>query len=119
MEYLSIEDAVAIAEEMSLTVRDLGLLASAIARPQASAFGEDVYVDLPAKVAALIDSINRNHVLIDGNKRLSWLCGALFARLNGRDLSAAEDDAFVVIMAVAAGEMDLALLTDWVAAHIR
>ncbi len=52
-------------------VRDLGLLQSAAARPQASAFGEDAYPSLLEKSAALVHSIARNHALVDGNKRLT------------------------------------------------
>lgn len=52
-------------------VRDLGLLESALARPQASAFGQDAYGDIHEKAAALLHSLARNHALIDGNKRLA------------------------------------------------
>jgi len=47
-------------------VRDYGLLESALARPQATAFGSDAYPGLDAKAAALLHSLASNHALIDG-----------------------------------------------------
>lgn len=99
---------------MRLIVRDPGLLAGSIARCQASVFGEDAYPTLAEKIAALIESINRSHPLIDGNKRLSWICATALAALNGCDLAATPDDADLAIRAVAASEMSLAELTRWV-----
>ena len=64
-------------------IRDLGLLGSAAARPQATAFGQDAYPDLVTKAAALLQSIVNNHALVDGNKRLGWLAAAVFLELNG------------------------------------
>jgi death-on-curing protein len=52
-------------------VRDHGLLAAALARPWASMLGEDAYRGLHGKAAALLHSLTRNHVLIDGDKRLA------------------------------------------------
>lgn len=54
----------------------MGLLGSAAARPQTTAFGEDAYQDLWTKAAALLQSILKNHALVDGNKRLAWLATA-------------------------------------------
>lgn len=99
---------------MRLVVRDPGLLAGSIARCQASVFGEHAYPTLAEKTAALIESINRSHPLIDGNKRLSWICATTLAALNGCDLVATPDDADLAIRAIAAGEISLAELTRWV-----
>jgi death-on-curing protein len=85
-------------------IRDVGLLASAAARPQASAFGADAYPDLWAKSAALLQSIVNDHPLVDGNKRLGWLACATFLELNSVAITAAPNDAvFRLVMAVAAG----------------
>lgn len=64
-------------------VVDWGLLDSAVARPQASAFGDDAYPTLHAKAAALLQSLARNHVLVDGNKRTAWGAAWTFLILNG------------------------------------
>ena len=73
-DYLSLEDELEIAEGVvdQPTVCDLGLLASAAARPRMSVFGADAYPALTSKAAALMESIARNHTLVDGNKRLAW-----------------------------------------------
>ena len=113
-EYLTTEDSLAIANQMGFLVRDAGLLASAVARPNTTAFGEDIYVTFDRKCAVLIEDINRNHPLVDGNKRLSWVGAVNFAGLNGWDLVAEQIEIFRTISAVAAGELSLDLLEHWV-----
>ena len=54
MIYLALPDLVYIAERATggkVVFRDVGLLESAAARPQATAFGEDAYPDLDTKAA--------------------------------------------------------------------
>ena len=67
-------------------LRDLGLLESAVARPQATFEGSDSYPDLLQKAAALMESLARNHPFVDGNKRVAITTTALFLRQNGRYL---------------------------------
>lgn len=111
--YLDLDDLMAAARAalapQEVAVRDLGLLQSALARPQASAFGEDAYPDLHVKAAALLESLTRNHALVDGNKRLAWVAMRLFLVLNGTDArvpSAEIGDEFV--RSVAQGHLELA-----------
>ncbi|MCA1692124.1 MAG: type II toxin-antitoxin system death-on-curing family toxin [Actinobacteria bacterium] len=86
-------------------IRDVGLLGSAAARPQTTIFGEDAYPDVWTKGAALLQSIVKNHPLVDGNKRLGWLATAVFLELNGIPaVNATNDDVFDLVMAVAAGD---------------
>lgn len=87
-------------------VRDLGLLESAAARPNASAFGEDAYPDLKSKAAALTHSIARNHALVDGNKRLALAALIAFLGVNGRRLTWTNDEAYDHIVAIASGDLD-------------
>lgn len=68
-------------------VGDYGLLDAAVARPQATVFGVDAYPDLYAKAAALLQSLARNHALVDGNKRTAWASAWTFLYLNGIELS--------------------------------
>ena len=77
-----------------------------MARPQASVLGEDAYPDLPTKAAALLHSVARNHALIDGNKRLVLAATIAFLGVNGQRLTFTNDEAYDLVMAVAAGEMD-------------
>jgi death-on-curing protein len=87
-------------------VRDYGLLESALARPQATAFGSDAYPGLDAKAAALLHSLARNHALIDGDKRLALAATIAFYGVNGRRLTLTNDEAYELIMAVAEGKLD-------------
>jgi death on curing protein len=87
-------------------VRDYGLLESAAARPQATAFGDEAYQGLDAKAAALLHSLARNHALIDGNKRLALAAVIAFSGVNGRRLILTNDQAYQLVMAVAAGQLD-------------
>ena len=87
-------------------VRDIGLLESALARPQATAFGADAYPDLDAKAAALLHSLVRNHALVDGNKRLALAGVIAFYGVNGRRLTLSNDEAYDLVIAVAEGTFD-------------
>lgn len=109
VDFLDLDDLIVVASEVieGVQVRDLGLLASAAARPRASAFGSDAYPTFPEKAAALLHSLARNHALVDGNKRLSWSATRIFCLLNGKDLAYSVDDAEALIIAAAAGEVDV------------
>jgi death-on-curing protein len=87
-------------------IRDYGLLESALARPQASAFGEDAYPDIHHKAAALLHSLARNHALVDGNKRLALAATIAFFGMNGIRLTLSNDAAYDLVTSVATGELD-------------
>jgi death-on-curing protein len=107
--YLTTDDLLVLVEELGgLQVRDFGLLDSAAHRPQATAFGDDAYPDLNTKAAVLLESIVRNHPLVDGNKRLSWVAVVVFYGLNGVVLRAPEDPAYDRVVGVAEGRLDYA-----------
>lgn len=107
-EYLDLEDLLAAAEAAvggRAEIRDLGLLHAAVARPQASAFGEDAYPDLDRKAAALLHSTVTGHPLVDGNKRLGWVAVRLFYLLNDADIRPEVDDGFDLVVRIAAGQL--------------
>lgn len=86
MRYLTVEEVLEINAEVmggSHVLRERRLLESAVARPQASAFGADAYPDLVTKAAALLHSLVLNHPFIDGNKRTAVLATLVFLDLNG------------------------------------
>lgn len=108
MIYLRLDELLRVAERATgaqVLVRDHGLLASAAARPQASAFGEDAYPDLVHKAAALMQSLASNHPLVDGNKRLALGATIAMLGLNGARLDLTEDEAYDLTIAVATGEV--------------
>lgn len=108
MIYLDLDDLLHLAERTigEVLVRDVGLLESAVARPQASAFGQDAYPTVHAKAAALLHSIARNHALVDGNKRLALASTIAFYGLNEIRLTLTNDEAYELVIAVASGEVD-------------
>ena len=106
-EYLDLDDLLAAADAAvgsRADVRDIGLLQAAVARPQATAFGEEAYPTLDEKAAALLQSIVAGHPLVDGNKRLGWVAVRLFYRLNDADVGPTPGEAFDLVVSVASGD---------------
>ena len=109
MIYLTLPELLHVAERAlrsEAPVRDHGLLESALARPQASVFGSDAYPSLGEKAAALLHSLARNHALVDGNKRLALAAIIAFLGINGVRLALTNDEAYDLVMAVAAGQLN-------------
>jgi len=107
--HLALEDLLHVAERTLGSppeIRDVGLLESASARPQASAFGDDAYPTTHLKAAALLHSIARNHALVDGNKRLALAATLAFYGVNGWRLTMTNDEAYDLVMKVATGDLD-------------
>lgn len=93
-------------------VRDEGLLESALERPKNRFHyeGVDDVVELAATYAVAVSS---NHPFVDGNKRAAFHAMMLFLRLNGLRLVADQADAARTIFKLAAGELDIPALTEW------
>lgn len=106
--YLTIEDALQVLDRFGFHARDVGLLASALARPATVVGGVDAYPALELKAAALLESVLRNHPLIDGNKRTGWTLMVLFLWINGRRIEMDADTAFELVVGFAEGRHDLA-----------
>jgi death-on-curing protein len=108
VEFLELEDLVVLVRRLGAgPVRDIGLLEAARARPRASAFGADAYPTLVGKAAALLHSLVANHALVDGNKRLGWLATIVFLDLNGWSGTLDDEAAFLLVMDVAEGRLDV------------
>jgi death on curing protein len=111
-EYLTVDDLLEVARRVvgeGYQVRDAGLLASAVARPQTTVFGQDAYPGIWEKAASLIESLGRNHALIDGNKRLSWTATWLFLGFNDHLLAEPldEDTAEQFVNDVVTGKLEI------------
>ena len=121
-EFLSLEDLLDIVTALRIgPVRDLGLLNAAALRPQTTLMGQDAYPSTAAKAAALLESLAKNHALIDGNKRLGWAACSVFFSLNALEISetVSNDDVYDLVVAVASSRVTLeqvcATLSDWTA----
>ena len=99
-------------------IRDLGLAASALAQPQMSFGGTELYPTLAEKAAALCFSLVMNHPFIDGNKRIGHAAMETFLVLNGFQLNAEVDDSESVILRLAAGKLERIAFTAWVVEHV-
>lgn len=99
-------------------IRDLGLAESALAQPQMSFGGTELYPTLAEKAAALCFSLVMNHPFIDGNKRIGHAAMETFLVMNGFELNADVDDAESVILQLAAGAFERLPFTGWVVAHV-
>ena len=109
MIFLDLDDLFHIAERalgVPAQVGDVGLLLSALARPQATAIGTEAYPSIQAKAAALLHSLVRNHGLVDGNKRLALASVVAFYGMNGLRLTMTNDEAFELVTAVADASLD-------------
>lgn len=98
-------------------VRDEGLLESALERPKNRFHyeGVDDVVELAATYAVAVSS---NHPFVDGNKRAAFHAMTLFLRLNGLRLVADQADAARTIFGLAAGELDIPALTEWLRTRV-
>ena len=100
-----------VAERIEPVVRDAGLLESALSRARMSSYGQELYPGIHLKMAATLDSVNRNHPLVDGNTRLAWIVVATTYRVNGHpDLARTVDDHEALVMKVASSHPDLDLI---------
>jgi death-on-curing protein len=108
VEYLDLDDVLALATRLlgdPPPIRDVGLLGSAVARPQTTVGGQDAYPTIWLKAAALLQSAVNNHALIDGNKRLGWLATAVFLELNDVGVAGAtNDDVYDLVITVASSK---------------
>ena len=119
MRYLTVEEVAAInisfvGDGMLL---DAGLLASAVGRPEQTVFGEEAYGSLFEKVAALFESLARNHAFLDGNKRTAVVAAIHMLNWNGYDLLASQDDVINLAIGVVTWKLDLAKATEYFERH--
>ncbi|GGV12891.1 toxin Doc [Streptomyces litmocidini] len=108
--YLALPELLNLAARLGADeVRDYGLLDSALARPRSSVFGQDAYPDVWQKAAALMESLARNHGLVDGNKRIAWYATWVFLHLDGHPLDADfdVDEAEAFVLDVCQGALDV------------
>ncbi|MEX2270698.1 MAG: type II toxin-antitoxin system death-on-curing family toxin [Vicinamibacterales bacterium] len=87
-------------------VRDVALLESAVAAPQAGFGGQSVYTDLVEIAAAYLFYICRNHPFLDGNKRTGLGACILFLHLNGIETPPDDPEWEGLVVDVASGHLD-------------
>jgi death-on-curing protein len=126
MRYLQVGDVARLhckalnIDEPAEVIYDLGLLESAVMRPQQMVGGVDAYADIHTKAAALFYSLCRNHAFVDGNKRTALMAIGTFYGLNGWWIEVEDGEVVALAVDVAEGPMDVAsiagTLKGWVTA---
>ena len=99
-------------------IRDLGVLESALAQPQMTFDGVDLYPTLVDKTAALGYSLINNHPFVDGNKRVGQAAMEIFLILNGYEIEATVDEQEQLILNIAAGDLKRDDLVSWLTTHL-
>ena len=100
-------------------VRDWDLLSSALGRPQATFGGEDLYLDIFLKAAALIQSLSSNHPFVDGNKRTALTTLEYFLHLNGYSLKATQREKVDFTLWAENEKPSLEAIADWIKKHSK
>ncbi len=98
-------------------VRDEGLLASALARPQHRALYESP--DAASLAASYAFGIARNHPFVDGNKRAAFVALEVFLDLNGWELDASDESCVMTMLQLAAGQLAEPDLAQWIRDHLK
>jgi len=92
-------------------VRDLGLLQSALAQPQATFSGRFLHADLFEMAAAYLFHLVQNHAFLDGNKRAGTVAAIVFLRMNEQELKVTNDELESLVLSVAQSQVDKAAIT--------
>lgn len=95
-------------------IRDLGLLTSAIARPQQLLSYGQPSPDLASLAASYAYGIARNHPFVDGNKRTALVAARTFLLLNGVNVQAAQVDKWLTFLRLAKGSLTEDELSTWI-----
>ena len=94
-------------------VRDMGLLESALARPQ-NLHAYEADSDIPSLAAAYAFGIAKNHPFLDGNKRTAYVAMRTFLILNGIEFKASAEDKYLTFINLAAGDLSESELAEWI-----
>lgn len=100
-------------------VRDLGALESAVAQPQMTFGGQELYFTLADKAGALSFSLAMNHAFVDGNKRTAHAAMEVFLVRNGAELNASVDEQEKVMLELATGNLDREAFVEWIGHHLQ
>lgn len=94
-------------------IHDFTLLHSAIERPKAQFGGKYLYSSVWSMVAAMLQSLVKNHPFEDGNKRTAFFSTMRFLRKNGYSLEAKTKDVIQFMLLVDVGNLGLEQISSW------
>jgi death-on-curing protein len=122
-DFLGVEDVLELhADQVALYggdhgVRDLGLLETAVAQPQATFGGQLLHKDVFEMAAAYLFHIVQNHPFLDGNKRAGAVTALVFLDLNGIEIDAPKGSLYDLTISVATGQADKVQIAEYFRAH--
>lgn len=100
-------------------LRDLGLVESAVARPQSTFDGEYLYKNIFDQAAALLQSLLKNHPFVDGNKRTALTSAAIFLKQNGVNLKNSHKEEVEFAVRVDNKNLTLEEISEWLKNHSK
>ncbi len=98
-------------------IRDIGLLESAIAQPEASFGGEYLHADIFEMAAAYIYHIVMNHPFVDGNKRVGLEVALIFLEINNETLNASDEELVDLVLKTTAGQVGKTEIAEFFRSH--
>jgi death-on-curing protein len=120
IQFLSLDEVLIIHERLievfggPAGIRDMGLLESALYRPQTG-----YYDDIVQMATALFESLLMNHPFVDGNKRAAFFVTDIFLRLNGYRIEVDSKCAHAFIVGLLeSNQVDFDSLVTWIKNHI-
>lgn len=99
-------------------IRDLGLLHSALAMPEAGSRSQYYHTDLLEMAAAYLFHIVKNHPFMDGNKRTGVVAAIVFLEMNGVEVHATNEALFDTVVAVAEGRLQKGGIAEFFRKHV-
>ena len=117
-EYVELEHALDVIASLGFHVKEVGLLDSALARPQTTVFAEDAYSTLEMKAAALSHSLAKNHALVDGNKRTTWALMVVFLFLNDYKHNFTTDEGMEFVPGIATDRITVEEAAEMIRVHL-
>jgi death-on-curing protein len=106
---LTVEDLLEVARRTvgpDMRVRDVGLLAAALARVEARALGRDVYPTVEEQAAALLHSLATTAPLHHGNRPFAWAATAVYLARRGRPSTLTDAQAIALVTDVLTGRVE-------------
>jgi death-on-curing protein len=98
-------------------VRDLGLLQSAIAQPEAHFSGQFLHADFFEMAAAYLYHIVLNHPFLDGNKRVGLEAALVFLEINGQSVNASDDELVDLVLRTAQSQTSKSEIAEFFRTH--
>ena len=98
-------------------IRDIGLLESAIAQPEARFGGQYLHADIFQMAAAYIYHLVMNHPFVDGNKRVGLEAALIFLEINNENLNASDEELVDLVLKTTAGQIGKREIAEFFRSH--